>query len=164
MVAALLCIGYDGSRPLPTTPAEKTRLVNSVCEYIYRMRPLAEWSRFSAQHLEPRTFLFQALSTIAFFRSSRAALLARCKPLKRQIATRIGLQQWFTSGVPEMALHRAQLLTLGVSAIMHRTKSPSPGRDFLLFVRVRGCFYRALLYRESRGPVSHTAAASALRT
>ena len=52
--------------------------------------------------------------------------------------------QWFQSGVADMALHRAQFLPLGPSAIMHRFVCPSPARDCLLIVRARGYFPRAL--------------------
>ena len=85
-----------------------------------------------------------------------------CAPLRRVIGFAPGLGRWLTSGIQEMTLHRAQLLTLGVAALMHRITLPSPGRDCLLFVRARWCFSRAPLHRESRGPVSHTVASSVL--
>ena len=163
-VAAVLCIAYGGSRPIDTlSEAEKWKLVNSVCEYLYRLRPLSEWTVFQdgQRHKPPKQFLFEALNTIAFYRASSPDLMERCKVLKRQIVHRVPLQRWLRSGHQQMASYRAQLLTVGVSAIMHRIRSPSPGRDFFLFAGVSTGRY---CIGSRGGPVSHTAAASALRT
>ena len=164
VLLVLLCIAYRGSRPISALSVpEKWKLVDSACEYLYRMRPLVEWTAFQrgAKHKAPKQFLFDSLDTIAAFRSSRAVLLQSCRALKRTFVHKAPLQEWLQSGVPEMAFSRAQLLTVGVSAIMHRIGSPSPGRDFFLLAGVstgRYCIGR------HGGPVSHTAAASARRT
>ena len=80
------------------------------------------------------------------FRKQWKPLVVACKLQKKRIATnRTLLDQWLCNGHQYMALRRAQFLPLRLSAIMHRIVSSSPGRDRLLFARVCGCFYRALI-------------------
>jgi hypothetical protein len=161
----LICLGYQGSRPLSAlTHLEKWKVVDSACEYLYRMRPIAEWTAYQdgRRHKLPRDFLFEALPAIEAFRLRWPGLTTGCRALKRAFVNKAPLQEWLQSGVsPQVAFTRAQLLTVGVSAIMHRIGSPSPGRDFFLLAGVstgRYCIGR------HGGPVSHTAAASARRT
>ena len=139
----MLCLGFDRSEKYPADDAGRRALVDSVCEYCYRIRPLFEWTAFKrreGRHHDTKEFLLSHFDTFANFRMEFAALVACCEPVKKRIVlgTR-KLDEWLSSGVSAMAIHRAQFLPLGLSAIMHRILSPSPGRDCLLFVIARGC-------------------------
>ena len=156
--AALLCIAYGGSRPMAElTLEEQWKLVDSVCEYLYRLRPLCEWGAFKGghQHLSPKAFLFEMLSTIDFYRSTNPQLIQEIRVWKRSIVHRAPLQQWLRSGLPQMAFCRAQLLTVGVSAIMHRIRSASPGRDFYWRVFLPGVIVSGVAGAQFRTPPSH---------
>ena len=139
----MLCLGFDRSETYPADDAGRWLLIHSVCEYCYRIRPLFEWSAFKAwegRHHTTKEFLISHFDTFANFRLENPALVASCAPVKKRIVlgTR-KLDEWLSSGVSAMAIRRAQFLPLGLSAIMHRILSPSPGRDCLLFVHARGC-------------------------
>jgi hypothetical protein len=120
-------------------------MVESVQDYVYRLRPICEWTPMTDDHFNTTDWLLLIIDTLAVFRREHAGLVRACQPVVRRIVgggTR--LVQWLQSGVPAMALHRAQFLPLGPSAIMHRFVCPSPARDCLLIVRARGYFPRAL--------------------
>ena len=88
---------------------ERRRLVDSVCEYIYRLRPLAEWTRFSANHALLKEWLLASFDTLQFFRDSYPPLVEDRAPLKRRVvASKTLLTHWLTCGLPRMALRRAQ--------------------------------------------------------
>ena len=99
----------------------------------------------SAGHDGPVEWLVASIDVLAEFRRRYPDLVRGCQPVKRRIVQgRSAMLQWLQSGNRDTALHRAQFLPLGLSAIMHRIVCPSPGRDCLLIVRARGYFPRAL--------------------
>ena len=120
-------------------------LVESVQDYVCRLRPLCEWTPMTDGHLTTTEWLVLIIDTLAIFRREYAGLVRGCQPVVRRIV--LGgprLMAWLQCGNSDMALHRAQFLPLGPSAIMHRFVCPSPARDCLLIVRARGYFPRAL--------------------
>ena len=139
----MLCLGFDRSETYPADDAGRWLLIHSVCEYCYRIRPLFEWTAFRPRegtHHSTKDWLFLHFDTFAQFRLTYPDLIARCMPAKKRIVLSPHvLDQWLSSGYRDTAIHRAQFLPLGLSAIMHRILSPSPGRDCLLFVIARGC-------------------------
>ena len=139
----MLCLGFDRSEAYPADAAGRWNLIHSVCEYCYRIRPLFEWSAFKAregQHHSTKDWLISYFDRFVYSRVTYPELLAACTPLKkRMVLSPQLLDRWLSSGFRDMASHRAQFLPLGLSAIMHRILSPSPGRDCLLFVHARGC-------------------------
>ena len=120
-------------------------LVESVQDYVCRLRPLCEWTPMTDGHLTTTEWLVLIIPTLAEFRREHSGLVRACQPVVRRIVSGgTQLVQWLQSGVADMALHRAQFLPLGPSAIMHRFVCPSPARDCLLIVRARGYLTRAL--------------------
>ena len=145
--AAVVLIAF--SRPLeedyPSDFEGRRQMVESVQDYIYRLRPIAEWTAFDGDHCDTTSWLLLIIDTLAVFRREHEGLVRACQPVKRRIAIgRPQLEGWLQSGFRSMALHRAQFLPLGPSAIMHRFVCPSPARDCLLIVRARGYLTRAL--------------------
>ena len=115
------------------------------CDYVCRLRPLCEWSAMSRGHDSPVEWLVANIDVLAEFRRRYPDLVGGCQPVKlRIVQSGYVMLHWLQSGHRHMALHRAQFLPLGLSAIMHRIVCPSPGRDCLLIVRARGYFPRAL--------------------
>ena len=99
----------------------------------------------SRDHFNTTEWLVLIMDTLAAFRQANAGLVRACQPVVRRILQgRSQLEHWLQCGDAEMALHRAQFLPLGLSAIMHRIVCPSLARDCLLIVRARGYFPRAL--------------------
>ena len=97
------------------------------------------------QHYTTTEWLVSIFDTLAAFRRANAGLVRACQPVVRRIVVDgPRLMVWLQSGLRNMALHRAQFLPLGPSAIMHRFVCPSPARDCLLIVRARGYLTRAL--------------------
>lgn len=149
MPAAAAAVLLAFSRPLeedyPSDFEGRRQMVESVQDYIYRLRPICEWTPMSDAHFNTTDWLLLIIDTLAVFRREHSGLVRACQPVVRRI---VGggtqLVQWLQSGVAAMALHRAQFLPLGPSAIMHRFVCPSPARDCLLIVRARGYFPRAL--------------------
>ena len=120
-------------------------LVKSVKDFVCRLRPLCEWSAMSLNHASTTDWLVSIIDTLADFRRENPGLVRECQPVVRRIVQGgHQLEQWLQSGSAAMALHRAQFLPLGPSAIMHRFVCPSRARDRLLIVRARGYFPRAL--------------------
>ena len=119
--------------------------MKSVQDFVCRLRPLCEWTPMDRDHFSTTEWLVSIIDTLAFFRHNYAGLVRGCQPIVRRIAVDgLRLKIWLQSGVRNMALHRAQFLPLGPSAIMHRFVCPPPARDCLLIVRARGYFPRAL--------------------
>ena len=111
----------------------------SVCDFVCRLRPLCEWVPFDDRHVSTTVWLLANIDTIAAFRRDNPDLVRGCQPVVRRIALGCDeLETWLQCGSPDMALHRAQFLPLGPSAIMHRVVCPPPARDCLLIVRARG--------------------------
>ena len=149
MPAAAAAVLLAFSRPLeedyPSDFEGRRQMVESVQDYIYRLRPIAEWTAFDDNHMDTTSWLVSIIDTLAEFRRDYSGLVRACQPVVRRIV--VGgshLVQWLQCGVADMALHRARFLPLGPSAIMHRFVCPSPARDCLLIVRARGYFPRAL--------------------
>ena len=114
------------------------------CDYVCRLRPLCEWSAFNGGHDSTVNWLLSIIDALAEFRHRHRDLVGGCQPVVRRIVQgRAAMRHWLQCGDAHMALHRAQFLPLGLSAIMHRIVCPSPGRDCLLIVRARGYFPRA---------------------
>lgn len=119
--------------------------MKGVCDYVCRMRPLCEWTALDTKHDNTIEWLMASFAVLSEFRSKHPDLVAGCRPVvKRIVQSREGMMHWLACGDVAMALHRAQFLPFGLSAIMHRIVCPSPGRDCLLIVRARGYFPRAL--------------------
>ena len=149
MPAAAAAVLIAFSRPLeedyPSDFEGRRQMVESVQDYIYRLRPIAEWTPMDGEHSDTTSWLLFIIDTLAVFRREHAGLVRACQPVKRRIATGGDrLEGWLQSGFRDMALRRAQFLPLGPSAIMHRFVCPSPARDCLLIVRPRGYLTRAL--------------------
>ena len=92
-----------------TPAAEK---VESVCEYIYRLRPLAEWTPFrhGVEHYDPKQFLIMLLPALARFQRSNPRLLQQCTPVTRLIGLPVALKNWMErNGDRNMAQRRARL-------------------------------------------------------
>ena len=137
LLIILLCLAHNGFRPIMDLSDDRRReLVEAACEYLYRLRPLVEWTAYNGggkgQDKDPKQFLYECLPIIAAFQVRRADLVKACRIPKRALVVKAGVQQWLSSGTHSTAFFRAQLLIVGVSAIMHRIGSPSPGRDFFL--------------------------------
>ena len=119
--------------------------MESVQDFVCRLRPLCEWTPMSGDHFTTTEWLVLIIDTLADFRRDYPGLVRECQPVVRRIV--LGgphLVHWLQCGDADMALRRAQFLPLGPSAIMHRFVCPSPARDCLLIVRARGYFPRAL--------------------
>lgn len=132
------------SQTFPVGEAGRKELVESVKDFVCRLRPLFEWTPMSRDHFSTTEWLVLIMDTLAEFRRDFAGLVRDCQPVVRRIA--LGGHQmisWLQCGTSDMALHRAQFLPLGPSAIMHRFVCPPPARDCLLIVRARGYFPRA---------------------
>ena len=115
--------------------------MKSVEDFVCRLRPLCEWTAMSNRHYNTSEWLLSIIDTLAEFRRDFPSLVRGCQPVVRRIVQgRFQLEHWLQCGDAEMALHRAQFLPLGLSAIMHRIVCPSPARDCLLIVRARGYF------------------------
>ena len=114
----------------------RRELVEAACEYLYRMRPLVEWTAYNGggkgQHKEPQQFIYERLPIIAAFQERRADLVKACLIPKRALVVKAGVQQWLSSDTHSTAFFRSPLLIFGVSAIKHGIGSPSPGRDVFL--------------------------------
>ena len=120
-------------------------MVRSTQDFMVRFRPLCEWTPMDAQHYTTTEWLVSIFDTLAASRRENAGIVRACRPVVRRIV--LGereLEEWLQCGNAAMALHRAQFLPLGPSAIMHRVVCPSPARDCLLIVRARGYFPLAL--------------------
>ena len=87
---------------------------------------------WGGQHKEPQQFLYERLPIIAAFQERRADLVKACLIPKRALVAKAEVQQWLSSDTHSTAFFRAQLSIVGLSAIMHRIGSPSPGRDVVL--------------------------------
>jgi len=119
--------------------------VKSVENFVERLRPLCVWNAMSRNHYNTSEWLGLIIDTLAEFRRNHQGLVRDCQPVVRRIVQGgPQLEHWLQCGDADMALHRAQFLPLGLSAIMHRFVCPSPARDCLLIVRARGYFPRAL--------------------
>ena len=145
IAAIMLALGWPLDQAYPTDVDGRYRLVQSVQHCIERIRPLCEWTPFSDRHFSTTEWLMRIFPTLERFRRENAGLVRACQPVVRRIVvSRTALEGWLRSGYAAMALHRAQFLPLGPSAIMHRVVCPPPARDCLLIVRARGYFPLAL--------------------
>ena len=85
-------------------------MVESVCEYIYRLRPIAEWTAQDDQHHEPKAFLILLMQYLRAFREKHRVLIAQCRPVGRLIGLQQGLATFLrTPSQVCMARHRARL-------------------------------------------------------
>ena len=85
-------------------------MVESVCEYIYRLRPIAERTALDNNHYEPKTFLTLLLPYLRAFRETHRALIAQCRPVGRLIGLQAGLETFLrTPSQVCMARRRARL-------------------------------------------------------
>jgi len=140
-----LVLGRPVDDPYPSGAQQRLELVRSVQDFLGRLRPLCEWTAFGGGHLSTTEWLVSVIDTLTLFRQRYRDLVRGCQPIVKRIAVDgPRLKQWLQSGIREMALHRAQFLPLGPSAIMHRFVCPPPARDCLLIVRARGYYPRAL--------------------
>ena len=62
LLIILLCLAHNGFRPImDLSDARRRELVEAACEYLYRMRPLVEWTAYNGggkgQHKEPQQFI-----------------------------------------------------------------------------------------------------------
>ena len=72
-------------------------MVESVSEYIYRMRPLSEWTDYTTSHYSPKEFLTKLILYLRAFGSTNEMLLAQCVPDARLIGLQPGLESWLRS-------------------------------------------------------------------
>ena len=101
-------------------------LVDSVQEFVCRLRPLCEWIAFDRDHFSTTEWLVSIIDTLAEFRRENPGLVRKCQPVVRRfVQGDLKLQHWLQSGNAAMALHRAQFLPLGHSGLMHRFVCPS---------------------------------------
>ena len=85
LLIILLCLAHNGFRPIMSySEAGKWRLVEAACEYLYRLRPLVEWTAYRAsgkqQHKAPKQFLLNAWPrlTISARRGRISCIRAEC--------------------------------------------------------------------------------------
>ena len=84
-------------------------MVESVCESIYRLWPLAEWTDYTERRYSPKAFLILLVPKLMAVRREHDGLLARCEPVKRMIGLKTELEAWLRrTDQPSMAHHRAR--------------------------------------------------------
>ena len=103
-------LGTPAGFELYDDEAHAKRMVDGVCEFIYRVRPLTEWVPYEkgAGHRAPRDYLADLMPVLEDFRQRESLLVGLCALRKRRIAFPVELKCFLAGRGGRLAHPRAQ--------------------------------------------------------